>query len=232
MTETRRHVEHTGRPSDAEPRSVIRSREVGIYASMNPLRRLIVALVVAALGASSAVALSACGEDDVVGGDSGKQVDVSVTERDLTPGRVEVRAGEVEFVVKNDGERRHVFAVATPDGIERTKDIKPGEEARLTVTLPDGRYRMYDPRGDYRARGVRGTVVVGSDDTATVTERTVTERTVEEDTKEPDPDEPPVTVTEREVQPAPRPRPRRPQPSPTPPPTVTEQVPVEPPPSP
>jgi len=77
---------------------------------MNPLRRMVVALVVASLGASSAVALSACGKDDVFGGDSGKQIDVSVTERDLTPARVEVRAGEVEFVVKNDGERVHEFA--------------------------------------------------------------------------------------------------------------------------
>jgi len=196
---------------------------------MDALRRIFVALLVASLGGLSTIGFTGCSDDER------EQVELSVTERDLSPGRVEVADGEIEFVVKNDGERRHVFAVETPDGVERTKDIKPGEEARLTVTLPDGRYRMYDPRGDYRARGVRGTVVVGSDDTATVTERTVTERTVEEDTEEPDADEPPVTVTEREVQPAPRPRPRRPLPSPTPPPPpppVTEQVPVEPPPTP
>lgn len=192
---------------------------------VDALRRIVIALLVASLGGLSAVAVTACGDDE------SKQVELSVTERDLSPGRVEVTVGEIEFVVKNDGESRHAFAVETPDGIERTEDIKPGEEARLTVTLSDGKYRMYDPRGDYRARGVRGTVVVTSDDTSTVKERTVTERTVEEDRDEPqDVDEPPVTVTEREVQPAPRPRPRRPQPSPPPPPTVTKEVPVEPPP--
>ncbi len=193
---------------------------------MNPLRNVVVALLVVSLGALSAVALTACADDE------SEQVELSVTERDLAPGRVEVAPGEIEFVVKNDGERLHAFAVETPDGIERTDEIKPGEEARLTVTLPRGRYRMYDPRGEYRARGVRGTVIVTSDDTSTVTERTVEERTVEEDTPEPprDVDEPPVTVTDRQVQPAPRPRPRRPQRPPPPPPTVTEQVPVEPPP--
>ena len=192
---------------------------------MRPPSKIVIALLVALLGGLSGVALTGCADDE------SEQVELSVTEGDLSPGRVEVEAGEIEFVVKNDGERVHAFAVETPDGIERSEDIDPGEEARLTVTLSDGRYRMYDPRGDYRARGVRGTVVVRSDDTGTVTERTVTERTVEEDTEEPrDVDEPPVTVTERDVQPPPRPRPRRPQPPPPPPPTVTEEVPVEPPP--
>lgn len=190
---------------------------------MHMLRRFGIALLVASFGAVSAGAVTGCADDET------EQVEISVTERDLSPGRVQVSDGEIEFVVKNDGDRRHAFAVETPDGIERTDAIDPGEEESLTVTLSEGRYRMYDPRGEYRAAGVRGTVVVRDEDTATVTERTVTERTVEEDAEEPPPDEPPpVTVTEREVQPAPRPR--RPQPAPTPPRTVTEQVPVEPPP--
>lgn len=192
---------------------------------MDALRKTLVALLVVSLGAFSALVVSACSDDEA------EQVELSVTERDLSPARVQVEAGEIEFIVKNDGERRHVFAIETPDGIERTKDIEPGEEARLTVTLPDGRYRMYDPRRDYRARGVRGTVVVESDDADTVTERTVTERTIEEEREEPrDIEEPPVTVTEREVRPAPRTPPRRPQPAPQPVPTVPEQVPAEPPP--
>lgn len=192
---------------------------------MAALRKTFVALLVVSLGALSALAVTACSDDE------SEQVELSVSERDLSPARVQVEAGEIEFIVKNDGERPHVFAVETPDGIERTKGIEPGEEARLTVTLPDGRYRMYDPRRDYRARGVRGTVVVESDDADTVTERTVTERTIEEEREEPrDIEEPPVTITEREVQPAPRTPPQRPQPAPQPVPTVPEQVPAEPPP--
>jgi hypothetical protein len=197
---------------------------------VDALRRLFVALLVASFGALSAIAITACGDDD-----NGEQVELSLTERDLSPARVHVKAGEIEFVVKNDGKRLHAFAVETPDGIERTKDIEPGKTGRVTVDLPDGKYKMYDPRGDYRALGVRGTVVVTSEDTDTdtvtedtVTERTETERTVEENTVEtPEPDQPPVTVTERRVQPAPRPR----RPSPPTPPPVTQTVPVEPPPA-
>ena len=185
------------------------------------LRRILIALLVASFGALSAVALVACDEEDEV-----EQVELSLTETDLSPGRVAVESGEIEFVVKNDGKRVHAFAVDSPDGVERTKNIKPGETARVTVDLPVGRYRMYDPRGDFRRRGVRGTIVVTADGEDTVTERTVTERTIEEETAEPPPEEDePVTVTERQVQPAPR------TPPSTPPPTVTQTVPVEPPPA-
>ncbi len=197
---------------------------------MSPLKRIFIVLVVASLGGLSAVVVTACGEDDIVGDDD-ERVEISLTERDLSPGRVEVRPGEIEFVVENDGNRVHAFAVETPDGIERTKDLEPGETETVTVNLPDGKYKMYDPLGDYRARGVRGTVVVTSDDTSTVRERTVTERTVEEEP--PEGDEPPVTVTEREreVQPPPRPRPQRPPPPPPPAP-APEEAPVEPTPTP
>jgi hypothetical protein len=200
---------------------------------MESLRRIVLALLVVSLGGLSAVVVTACSDEDDV-----EQVELSVTERDLSPGRVQVADGDIEFIVKNDGDRRHVFAVETPDGIERTDEIEPGEEARLTVELPEGRYRMYDPRGDYRARGVRGTVVVVTDDDRdTVTERTVTERTVEEETREREDVEepPPVTITEREVQPPPRRRPQSPQPAPAPPqpqPQPAPEVPAEPPPPP
>jgi hypothetical protein len=187
---------------------------------MSPVRRIVTLLLVASLGGSSAVAFSACGEDDVIGGDADENVEVSLTERDLSPGRVEVTAGEIEFVVRNNGDRLHAFAVDTPDGTERTDDIKPGETERVTVSLSDGEYRMYDPRGGYRARGVSGTVVVGSGGTDTVTERTVTE---EETVEAPPVEDPTQTETETQVQPPP-------PPPPPPAPTVTKEVPTEPPP--
>ncbi len=197
---------------------------------MKSLRSIMVTGVVAVLGASSALALSACSDDNVFGGD-GEEVNLSVTERDLTPARVVVRAGEIEFVVKNDGDRLHAFAIDTPGGVERTKNIKPGETERVTVDLSRGRYRMYDPRGGYRERGVRGTVVVRpreNDDTDTVTERTV-ERTVVEE--EPDVDVPEVDDPEIQDPEAPPP-PAKPAPPPVqpPPPTVTKTVPAPPPP--
>ena len=189
---------------------------------MSPLKRIVTLLLVASLGGSSAVAFTACGEDDVLGGNADENVEVSLTERDLSPGRVEVTAGEIEFVVRNNGDRLHAFAVDTPDGTERTDDIKPGETARVTVSLSDGEYRMYDPRGGYRSRGVSGTVVVASGGTDTVTERTVTE---EETVEAPPAEDPTDTQTETETQ-------VQPPPPPPPPPaeTVTKEVPTEPPP--
>ena len=194
---------------------------------MTPLRKTLLAGLIGVLGATSATALSACSDDDVFGDDD-RQVSVSLTERDLKPGRVDVDAGSIEFEVTNDGERLHEFAVQTPDGVKRITEIKAGESETLTVDLPAGRYRMYDPRGGYRVRGVSGTIVVTSDDTETVTERTV-ERTVTEqddpDVVVPETDEP--EIQEPEVQDPPPAV--QPPPPPPPPPVVTQTVPAPPP---
>ena len=196
---------------------------------MTSLRNITIAALVAALGSASAVGLSACSDDDVLGTDD-DNVRISLTERDLKPGRVEVSDGTVEFEVHNDGDRLHAFAVETTNGVKSIKEIEPGESETMSVDLAAGRYRMYDPRGGYRDRGVRGTVVVRSDrdrDSDTVTERTV-ERTVideEPDVVEPEVDEP--EVQEPEVQ---EPAPAQPA-QPTPPPVVTQTV-VTPPPAP
>lgn len=194
---------------------------------MTSLRSITIATLVAALGSASAVGLSACSDDDVLGNDDDGSVRVSLTERDLKPGRVEVSDGKVEFEVHNDGDRLHAFAIETTNGVKSIKEIDPGESESMTVDLAAGRYQMYDPRGGYRDRGVRGTVVVRSDrdrDSDTVTERTV-ERTVideEPDVVEPEADEP--EVQEPEVQ--------EPQPAqPTPPPVVTQTVVTPPPPA-
>ena len=195
---------------------------------MNSLRRTTVAGLVAVLGACSAVGLTACSEDDVTGDDA-REVEISVTERDLSPARVQVNAGEIEFVVRNDGDRVHAFAVETADGVKRTENIEPGETGRVSVDLSAGRYRMYDPRGGYRLRGVSGTVVVRADDrdTDTVTERTVERTVVEEAPDEdlPEIDDPEVQEPEAQQPPAAPP----PPPPPARPPTVTQTVPADPP---
>jgi hypothetical protein len=195
---------------------------------MTSLRSIVIVPLLAVLGALSALALVACSDDDIFGDDSDEQVEISLTERDLSPGRVTVDAGNIEFVVKNDGDRVHRFAIDTPDGVERSDEIKPGKTANVTVDLSRGSYRMYDPRGGYRRRGVNGTVVVTSDEKAdTVTERTVERTVVEEDDDDvdvPEVDEP--EVQEPEVQDPPA----APPPPPVAPPTVTKTVPAPPPP--
>ncbi len=192
---------------------------------MTPLRSIVITSLAVLLGASSALALSACSDDDILGDDGDEQVEISVTERDLSPDRVSVDAGKIKFVVKNDGERVHAFAIDTADGVERTDEIKPGEEADITVDLSRGRYRMYDPRGGYRMRGVRGTVIVTADEKA----GTVTERTVERTVVEEDDDVDPPPVDEPEIQdPEVQEPPAAPPPAVAPPP-VTKTVPAPPP---
>src|SRR5688572_20113163 len=111
---------------------------------MTQMRSITIAGLAAVLGVGSAVALSACSDDDVLGNDDDGQVNVSLTERDLKPGRAEVSDGTVSFEVHNDGDRLHAFAVETTNGVKSIEEIKPGETADLTVELSAGRYRMYD----------------------------------------------------------------------------------------
>ncbi len=187
---------------------------------MPPFKKIVLTLLVALLGGFSAFALAACSEDDVTGDDAEDQVSVELREFDITPERVEVTAGEIEFVADNEGERLHELAIRTDDGVETTGEIKPGETGRMTVDLPQGTYRIYDPRSNYRDRGMSSTVVV-TGDTATVTERTVERTVVEED--DPDADVPEVQEPEVQEPEAPAPPP---PPPPPPPATVTQVVPA------
>ncbi len=195
---------------------------------MTSLKTILVAALAVALGALSAVALAACSDDDITG-DSAEEVSVVLREFDISPERVRASEGAIEFVVNNEGNRVHELAVETATGVERTGAIKPGETGRVTVDLARGRHRIYDPRADYRERGMRAVVIV-SGRRGTVTERTVERTVIEEDRdRDRDVDVPEVQepeVQEPEVQPPPPPRP----PPPPPPPTVTRVVPAPPPP--
>lgn len=173
----------------------------------------------ASLGAFSALTLAACSDEDITGGDAEDQVSVALREYDIAPERIEVTEGEIEFVVNNEGDRVHRLAVRTQSGVERTGEIDPGDTERMTVDLPAGTYEIYDPRDDYRSRGMRATVVVTAE-SETVTERTV-ERTVVEE------DEPEVEVPEVQEPEVQEPEVQAPPPPP-PPATVTQVVPAEP----
>ncbi len=186
---------------------------------MTSIKKIAVALLVVSLAGFSATALTACSEDDITSGDAEEQVSVVLRDFDITPERAEVAEGEIEFVVNNEGERVHELAIRAPDGTESTGEIEPGETGRMTVDLPPGSYRIYDPRSDYRDRGMDATVVV-TGKSATVTERTVERTVVEEE----DPDVEVPEAQEPEVQ---EPEVQEPEAqAPPPPPTVTQVVPA------
>lgn len=183
---------------------------------MNPWRRTILAILVASLGAASAIGLAACSQDDISGADN--QVSVSLRDFDISPETVEVAAGQVEIEASNDGDRVHELAIRTPSGVERTGEIEPGESGSMTVDIPEGTHRLFDPLRDYQERGMTARLVATEDDD-TVTERTVERTVIEEDDDVDVPEVQEPEVQEPQVQPPPPPPPPPPQ-------TVTQVVPA------
>lgn len=127
------------------------------------VRSVSVALVALVGGGLAAVGVSSCG----AGGGStvpvaeAQEIQVRMTEFALDPARVRVRAGVIQFFARNEGEEDHVLAVETSDGeIRRTRPIKPGRSASLKLDFRPGRYDMYEPQGDYRAKGMSGRILV------------------------------------------------------------------------
>ncbi len=96
------------------------------------------------------------------GGDSSQSSPVEVT---LTEWSIEMPdelpAGEVTFVVINQGQSNHNFAVKG-DGIETSleNNLGPGETARLTLHLTPGEYQIECPVGSHAAQGMAHTLVV------------------------------------------------------------------------
>lgn len=69
------------------------------------------------------------------------------------------RARTVHLTVVNDGTRPHALAIR-PRGsagagiIERTPALAPGQSARLSLSLPPGRYRLFSPFDHDRRHGL------------------------------------------------------------------------------
>jgi uncharacterized cupredoxin-like copper-binding protein len=68
-----------------------------------------------------------------------------------------VKAGKVTFDVKNDGKIEHDLAIK---GGEKTKLIKPGGTAQLTVTLKPGKYHLYCSVPGHEAAGMKVDITV------------------------------------------------------------------------
>jgi len=137
-----------------------------------------VTVMVAALvgGGAAAVGVASCG----AGGGStvpvaeAQEIRVRMTEFALDPTRVRVRAGVIQFFARNEGKEDHVLAVETSEGeIRKTQPIEPGRSGSLKIDFRPGRYEMYEPQDDYRAKGMSGRIFVAPR-TRTVT-RTVTQ---------------------------------------------------------
>jgi uncharacterized cupredoxin-like copper-binding protein len=135
--------------------------------------------VLFAAGAVFAIPLVGCGDDDddgeteaateatstaAAGGGGGgaETVNLSGTDYKFDPSNPTVKAGEVTFVLKNDGQTTHNIEVEGPNGeAELEQDLAPGESGELKVDLSKpGTYEFYCPVDDHKGLGMEGEVTV------------------------------------------------------------------------
>jgi uncharacterized cupredoxin-like copper-binding protein len=72
------------------------------------------------------------------------------------------KAGKYTFVAQNKGKTTHALMITGP-GITTamTKDIQPGQSAKLTVTFKKGAYDIYCPVPGHKALGMNVNISVG-----------------------------------------------------------------------
>lgn len=125
-----------------------------------------VAIATLALGAAGS---AAPGIDPRSGG-----LTIAFGEWTLAPEARAIRPGSVTFVVTNRGKLVHGFRIRTAGESgkggsrfeRRTRELRPGETARLTVDLPAGAYELEcfveDARGDHGDLGMRAPLTVAA----------------------------------------------------------------------
>jgi uncharacterized cupredoxin-like copper-binding protein len=72
------------------------------------------------------------------------------------------KAGKYTFVTQNKGQTTHALMISGP-GIKMamTKDLSPGQSAKLTVTLKKGAYDIDCPVPGHKALGMNVNITVG-----------------------------------------------------------------------
>lgn len=92
-----------------------------------------------------------------------QEVQLTLSEWAITPANVEVNAGKVNFVVKNEGQFPHDMALTITggDGVVKTKIFKTAENPQtVEADLKPGTYEMICDITGHAGRGMKGTVVV------------------------------------------------------------------------
>lgn len=75
----------------------------------------------------------------------------------------EIPAGEISFLVTNDGTMEHNFEIENMEmGVDEVfaQNLQAGDTMTLTVDLQPGQYRVYCPIGDHAAQGMELTLTV------------------------------------------------------------------------
>jgi uncharacterized cupredoxin-like copper-binding protein len=92
-----------------------------------------------------------------------KTIRISEKEYSLTPNTVSIsKAGTYRFKTTNDGHVTHALELEG-NGLEaKTRNIDPGSDATLQVTLKAGSYEMYCPVDGHKQEGMKGDVTVAA----------------------------------------------------------------------
>jgi uncharacterized cupredoxin-like copper-binding protein len=130
------------------------------------------------IGAAIAVPIVGCGgssDDDSTsnaatqasttssgGGGAGGTVDLSATDFKFTPSDPSVKAGNVNFTLKNDGQTAHSLEIEDVNGedVELEGDVSPGQSGTLTANLKPGTYEFYCPVDNHKEMGMEGEITV------------------------------------------------------------------------
>ncbi|WP_433255734.1 hypothetical protein ACQPYK_15370 [Streptosporangium sp. CA-135522] len=113
---------------------------------------------------AAALTLAVCGGTTAAVTPQARTGDTSVTvtasEFSLTLSRKDFSPGAYTFELKNVGAAPHGLSIRGP-GVDATSDVIPGGKTTgLTVVLRKGRYELWCPVDDHRARGMMTTISV------------------------------------------------------------------------
>ena len=94
---------------------------------------------------------------------AGDGVEVHLNDFRIVPAALSAKAGVNKFDVRNDGPTPHNLTIKDMSGktIGATRDLKPGEAAILTITLPAGTYTAICSLPGHASLGMKDILTVG-----------------------------------------------------------------------
>ncbi len=93
-------------------------------------------------------------------GAAAQAIKVDLTEWEIEPKDLTVKAGTVRFEISNPGDYKHSLALEGQGIEEESKTISGGENTTLEVDLKPGKYKTWCPVGNHESQGMVGTLIV------------------------------------------------------------------------
>lgn len=121
---------------------------------------LLLLMIVPMLSGCTRTVQTASPQPDENGRGAAQQADVELGEWFVRIDPNPVRAGTVQFNIRNVGERIHSLEIENGGIEEVSRTLRAGESTTMTIDLPAGEYDAYCPIGDHRQRGMETTLVV------------------------------------------------------------------------